>query len=194
MPSGRRVLRFPSPVSRSDAPRKILFPLDQVFRYSGLAAPTVRRTAPDRIPAAYADLLLNPDGMTMALEERLGGPVGLRTLWARERGRWYLRQVLLVDGRSGRPVAMGAMRVNLDAVPARVRARVLRAAEPFGRVLHEARTDYRSRPRAYFEVTPNSAIMGVFWMKEPRRLYGRQTEMFAGGKKIGDLVEILPPA
>jgi hypothetical protein len=35
-------------------------------------------------------------------------------------------------------------------------------------------------------------MMGVFWMREPRTLYGRQTEMTVGGRKIGDIVEILP--
>ena len=35
-------------------------------------------------------------------------------------------------------------------------------------------------------------MMGVFWMREPRTLCGRQTELFEGGRKIGDIVEILP--
>ena len=37
-------------------------------------------------------------------------------------------------------------------------------------------------------------MMGVFWMREPRTLYGRQTEVSLAGKKIGDIVEILPLA
>ena len=35
-------------------------------------------------------------------------------------------------------------------------------------------------------------MMGVFWMREPVTLYGRQTEMSVAGRKIGDIVEILP--
>ena len=34
--------------------------------------------------------------------------------------------------------------------------------------------------------------MGVFWMREPRTLYGRRTEIFQRGTKIGDIVEVLP--
>jgi hypothetical protein len=35
-------------------------------------------------------------------------------------------------------------------------------------------------------------MMGVFWMREPRTLYGRRTEMVHDGRKIGDIVEVLP--
>lgn len=35
-------------------------------------------------------------------------------------------------------------------------------------------------------------MMGVFWMREPLTLYGRQTRMTLDDRKIGDIVEILP--
>ena len=34
--------------------------------------------------------------------------------------------------------------------------------------------------------------MGVFWMREPKTLYGRRTEMVHDAAKIGDIVEVLP--
>jgi hypothetical protein len=37
-------------------------------------------------------------------------------------------------------------------------------------------------------------LLGVFWMREPRTLYGRQTELTLQGRKVGDVVEILPLA
>ena len=45
---------------------------------------------------------------------------------------------------------------------------------------------------AFLAVTPNSEMMGVFWMAEPRTLYGRRTEIIHEGSKIGDIVEVLP--
>ena len=39
---------------------------------------------------------------------------------------------------------------------------------------------------------PNPEMMGVFWMREPRVLYGRRTEIIRRGRKIGDIVEVLP--
>jgi hypothetical protein len=35
-------------------------------------------------------------------------------------------------------------------------------------------------------------MMGVFWMREPKMLYGRRTEIIHHGTKIGDIVEVLP--
>jgi hypothetical protein len=35
-------------------------------------------------------------------------------------------------------------------------------------------------------------MMGVFWMREPRPLYGRRTEVILDGEKFGDIVEVLP--
>ncbi len=46
----------------------------------------------------------------------------------------------------------------------------------------------------FLALTPNSEMMGVFWMREPRTLYGRQTEVLYRGQHIGDIVEVLPPA
>jgi hypothetical protein len=45
---------------------------------------------------------------------------------------------------------------------------------------------------AFFELTPNAEMLGVFWMSEPQALYGRRTELTVAGDKIGDIVEILP--
>jgi len=35
-------------------------------------------------------------------------------------------------------------------------------------------------------------MMGVFWMREVRILYGRRTEVIHNQTKIGDIVEVLP--
>ena len=51
---------------------------------------------------------------------------------------------------------------------------------------------YESRPKLFLSLTPNSEMMGVFWMREPKTLYGRRTEMIHDGIKIGDIVEVLP--
>jgi chorismate-pyruvate lyase len=130
--------------------------------------------------------------MTLTLERHFGGRVLIRALSTCWKGRWYFRRVLLVQEYSGRPVEMGAIRIKLDAVGARIRSQVLRNQVPLGRILRDGGVDYRSRPTTFFEVTPNSEMMGVFWMREPRTLYGRQTEVTVGGAKIGEIVEILP--
>ena len=63
---------------------------------------------------------------------------------------------------------------------------------PLGRILRDGGVDFTSVPREFFAVEPNPEMMGVFWMREPRTLYGRRTEMIRNGAKIGDIVEVLP--
>ena len=118
-----------------------------------------------------------------------GGPAGstVSTLLAQ-----HGRRVLLAQEYSGRPVEMGAIRIKLAALPRKVQAEIRRNQVPLGRLLRDAGVDFTSMPREFFEVVPNPEMMGVFWMREPRTLYGRRTEMSVGGRKIGDIVEVLP--
>ena len=87
---------------------------------------------------------------------------------------------------------MGAIRIRVPAFPARIQKQILKNDVPLGRLLRDGGVDYESRPTVFLSVTPNPEMMGVFWMREPRTLYGRQTELFQGGSKLGDIVEILP--
>ncbi len=170
----------------------ILYPLDLLYAQAGIACPAVKRTTADRIPRPYDKLLVHENEMTSTLERHFGGRVAVRVLSTCTKGRSYFRRVLLVMESSGRPVAMGAVRMTLDAFSARIRARILRQREPLGRILRDAGIDYGSHPTAFFQVTPNSDLLGVFWMPEPLTLYGRQTRMTLGEAKIGDIVELLP--
>jgi len=172
----------------------ILYPLDVAYTRAGVPLPKVKDISPEDIPLPYRLLLVHKSDMTLTLERHFGGRVVLRTLSTFTSGSWYLRRVLLVQEYSGRPVEMGAIRVKLDGFSPAVRAKILRNEIPIGRILRDGGVDYQSQPRAFLAVVPNPEMMGVFWMREPRTLYGRQTEMFERGVKIGDIVEILPLA
>jgi hypothetical protein len=50
-----------------------------------------------------------------------------------------------------------------------------------------------ARSGVVLAIRPNPEMMGVFWMREPRALFGRRTEMMQDGAKIGDIVEVLAP-
>jgi hypothetical protein len=183
----------PRPVARRASPRsRTLYPLDVVYAQAGVAPPQAREIAAGRIPSPYRSLLVHERDMTLTLEAHVGGRVTLRALGTFHDGASYFRRVLLVHERTARPVEMGAIRIDLDAFAPRIRAAILRNRVPLGRVLRDGGVDYRSRPRAFLSVTPNSEMMGVFWMREPHTLYGRRSEMSVGGRKIGDIVEVLP--
>ncbi len=181
-PAGRRAAR----------PTSLLYPLDRVYEAAGVPPPAARAIAPEAIPHPYRGLLSHRSDMTHVLERHYGGRISIRALSTGQRGHWYMRRVLLVQEYSGRPVEMGAIRIRVDRFSARVRRHILASQVPLGRIMRDAALDYHSRACAFFEVTPNSDMMGVFWMREPRRLYGRRTEVVLDGEKFGDIVEVLP--
>jgi chorismate-pyruvate lyase len=162
-------------------------------RVAGVPLPGARRIRASRIPAPYHDLLVHEESMTATLEHHFADVMDLRTLATFKNGDNYFRRVLLVIARTGRPVAMGASRVTLSALAPRARARILRNDEPLGRILHSEGIDYISRPSALLAITPNTALMGAFWMRDRDTLYGRRTQMLHQGQRIGDVVEVLAP-
>ena len=169
-----------------------LYPLDLVYRWAGVELPKARMIPPDDVPLPYRSLLVHENDMTIVLEQHFGGRIGLRVLSTFHRAGWYYRRVLLVQEYSGRPVEMGAIRINLDAFSKRTRTDILRNEVPLGRLLRSHGVDFKSQPRMFLAVTPNSEMMGAFWMREARTLYGRRTEVMLRGAKIGDIVEVLP--
>ena len=170
----------------------ILYPLDLVYARAGVDLPRARTVAPHEIPLPYRALLVHESDMTLTLERHFGGRVVLRSLSTFTIGEWYFRRVLLVQERSGRPVEMGAIRMKLGVFSARIRRQILANQIPLGRILRDGKVEYTSRPCAFLSVMPNGEMMGAFWMREPSPLYGRRTEMYQQGAKIGDIVEVLP--
>lgn len=170
----------------------VLFPLDVMCARIGLEPPTAREVPLASMPEPYGGLLGHERDMTGTLERHHAQQLVARPLSTASRGRWYSRHVLLSSLSSGRPLAMGAIRVRLDAFGSRIQARIRESELPFGRILTESGMAFVSRPTAFFEIAPNSAILGVFWMTEPLTLYGRRTELSLDGDRIGDVVEVLP--
>ena len=169
-----------------------LYPLDLVYKRAGIAVPRVKVVSPDEIPLPYRSLLVHETDMTLTLERHFGGRVILRPLSTFTSRGSYFRRVLLVQEYAGQPVEMGAIRMKLDAFPDEIRRQILANEVPLGRILRDRQYAYRSEPRAFLAVMPNPEMMGVFWMREPRVLYGRRTVIVREGARIGDIVEVLP--
>lgn len=188
MPTPKRTSNRPAGSGRSG----LLYPLDLVYRRAGIDAPAFEAVTPDDIPLPYRALLVHDSDMTLTLERHFGGRVALRPLSTFTRGGSYFRRVLLVQEYAGQPVEMGAIRMELDAFDEPLRRRILENRIPLGSILRDGRFEYASRVKAFLQLTPNPEMMGVFWMREPRTLYGRRTEIVRQGRKIGDIVEVLP--
>ena len=171
---------------------RALYPLDLVYRRAGVEIPRIKVVTPNDIPLPYRSLLVHDNDMTLTLERHFGDKVVLRPLSTFSIGGSYYRRVLLVQAYSGRPVEMGAIRMKLDAFSGRLRKSILGNKIPLGRILRDGRFRYSNRVKAFLALTPNPDMMGVFWMRERRVLYGRRTELVRDGVKIGDIVEVLP--
>ncbi len=169
-------------------------PLHMAYEQAGIAPPVLAAVAAADIPHPYQALLVHEGEMTRTLEAHVGGRVGIRVLSTRAGARFYLRRVLLVEEASARPVAMGAVRLTITALPRPVRAEVLRGRVPLGRLLRAAGLDFMSRPTGYLAVTPNPEMMGLFRMTSPETLFGRRTQVLLGARRIGEIVEVLPRA
>lgn len=180
--------------ARAAARPGLASPLDVFYARAGIPAPAVRVIPASRVPAPYRALLVHERDMTPTLEAHHGGPVALRALSTLREGVSYFRRVLLVRRSSGCPVVMAAVRLDITAFSRSVRDRILGNRVPLGRVLRDGGVDYRSRPTAFLAVRPNPEMLGVFWMKAPRTLYGRQTEITLKDRSVGEIVEILPHA
>ena len=172
--------------------KNMLYPLDYVYRRAGVELPKVKVVEPRDIPPPYRSLLEHDSDMTLTLERHFGGRIVLRPLSTFTSRGSYFRRVLLVQEYAGRPVEMGAIRMRLDAFGVRLRNKILKNKIPLGRILRDGHFAYKSDVKAFLAVTPNPEMMGVFWMREPRILYGRRTEIVRHGAKIGDIVEVLP--
>jgi chorismate-pyruvate lyase len=172
----------------------VLFPLDFVYARSGVEMPDAEVIEADSIPQPYRSLLVHRTDMTLTLERHFGGRVALRPLATFSTGLWYFRRVLLAQEYTGRPVEMGAIRIKVGAFSDRIRRQILKNDVPLGRLLRDGGVKYESRPVAFLAIKPNPEMMGVFWMREARTLFGRRTEMIHDGAKIGDIVEVLPLA
>jgi len=174
------------------APRSASSPLDHAYERVGLSPAAVRVVGAGEIPEPYRTLLAHDDDMTRTIEEHVRDRIVIRPLMVEHRARRYTRRVLLVQASSGRPAGMGAVRLDLDALGPRVRSQIVRAEAPLGRVLRDARLAYRRRIVHFLAVVPNAEMMGVFWMREPLTLYGRQTILTLKGARFGQVVDVLP--
>lgn len=169
----------------------MLFPFDVLYVRCGLEPPAAAAIAPSRLPVVAASLLVHENEMTRTLERHVGDRLTIRVLATMRKGGSYYRRALLAEEKTAKPVAMGAVRLALDALNARTRARILREREPLGRVLREGGMACQSLPVAFFRLRPSPELMAAFGMRRPETLYGRRTRLMHGETRVGDIVEIL---
>lgn len=148
-------------------------------------------------PAEDRALLDHREHMTVAMERRYGGPLGLRVVAERaagmggDTGDWYAREILLL-GPDDAVVQHGIVRMDLAAVAPDVAARIRAGRIPLGRVLIDAGLLMQVQRVALLEVAPGPHLRGLF-PASAACVHGRVAEIVVNGRPAIELLEIVAP-
>jgi hypothetical protein len=180
-------MNAPLRLSRPDLPTLFaLFPpADDVPEYEVVPA--------ERVPQPYRGLLVHNHHMTVTVEAHHGDLVDVRVLAVRRQADSYARKILLSLQGSGRVVQFGIVRVRLGYCSPAVRAEIVAAQTPLGRILIKHDVLRRIEPTAYLKVVTGPAMMTWFGLDHPRVTYGRLGYIYCDERPAVELLEIVAP-
>lgn len=150
------------------------------------------------VPPEPRGLLDHHAHMTVAMERRYGGAVGLRVVGERSAdacgaaGTWYAREILLV-GPHGTVVQHGIVRIDLDAVGPAVAAAIRAGRIPLGRILLAAGLLLEVQRVALLAVEPGPHLRELL-RASTGSVYGRVAEIVVNGRPAVELLEIVAPS
>jgi chorismate-pyruvate lyase len=148
---------------------------------------------PEHVPPPYHGLLVHEHHMTVTVEAYHGGLVDVRVLDRRLVDDVYARKILLTLQRTGEVVQLGIARVRLRFTSDAVRAEILAARTPLGRILIEHDVLRRVEPTAYLRVVTGLAMMDWFTLAQPTVTYGRLAIIYCDGQPAIEVLEIVRP-
>jgi chorismate-pyruvate lyase len=162
--------------------------------YTGRALPAVRFIEAARIPRMYRHLLDHSNDMTSTLRRFHGEEIRVQVLESRQDDACYERKVLLVTLNTRRTVEFGAIEIWLEPFPVGAQRAIFRAEMPLGAILQSFDIEYKSKPRAFFEIESDDVINAALALLDTQTLYGRCNEITnSKGQLLAEIVEILPP-
>ena len=178
----------------TEASADLLFPLSHFCHAGRHDLPECEIIDGAAMPEPYRTLLVHNGDMTSRLEEFYRAPMTLRVLHRETDGDAYRREVLLCAQDSGLPVEYGAIEINLAAFAEPLRALILEGRQPLGGLLNGHGVRYRSEPRAFLKLAPDSAMDAHFELDDAHTLYGRSNVLLGdGGLVLARIVEVLRP-
>lgn len=173
----------------------LIYPLSEFYEQSGLSLPPVVRVEGRDMPAPYRSLLVHEHDMTPTLEDAYRASVRLRVLQDQFRDGVVSRQVALVAEGREKPVAFGAIKIDLEYFPDRARRLVLERKQPLGTILRMQGIEHASRPDAFVRVTSDAVINDALQLGGNHQLFGRRNVILDSEERIlAQVVEILPPS
>lgn len=182
------------------SPPDPLDPLSRFFEHDDPAALEWQEVEGSRVPEPYRGLLVHDGDMTSTLETFHRETLELRLLEKRRVDQTLLRSVVLIGSRTGRPLELGAIRIDLAAFAPDARWAILEGRMPLGAILARYDVAYVSRPRLFFQITSDARFEEELEIArqagdDPFILFGRQNVLSdPAGRTLAEVVEILPPA
>ena len=172
----------------------LLHPLSHFCWKSGHPLPPHELIDGAAMPEPYRTLLVHEGDMTSRLEEFYGASMTLRVLQRELEEHACRREVLLCVEGSGLPVEYGAIEINLAAFSEELRGLILAGRQPLGGLLNHHAIRYRSEPRAFLKLAPDSAMDAHFDLEGAHPLYGRCNVLIGENDvTLAHIVEVLRP-
>ncbi len=145
------------------------------------------------VPELPRRLLAHNQHMTVTVEAWQGVSVRVDVLARRETPTHYARKILLRRGDNSRAVQFGIMRVNLQLLNTTVRAAILAAAAPLGRVLLQHGVLTEVQLCDLWRILPAAELAGWLGAGPDEPLYGRTAVIDCDGARAVELLEIVAP-
>lgn len=155
--------------------------------------PRVEEVAAAEVPPPYRELLVHHGHMTVALEQFHKRRVEVHPYHVHQHGEMYGRKLDLTLEGSTEVVMTGAMLFNLSFVREDIRAEIVRAKKPLGRLLIENGVLLEVTSNAYLRVGQDDPLVARFSLPSAVPAYGRLATIFCDEKPAVDLLEIVRP-
>jgi chorismate-pyruvate lyase len=173
----------------------LIYPLSEFYEQAGLSLPSVARVEGRDMPVPYRSLLVHDRDMTPTLEDAYGSGIRLRVLEYQLRDNVVSRQVALIAEGREKPVAFGAIKIDLENFPARARRLILKLKQPLGAILRTQGVAHVSRPDVFVQVESDALINDALQLEGVHQLFGRRNVILdAEARILAQVVEILPPS
>jgi len=169
-------------------------PLDDFYATAGQPLPPLAQIHAEAVPEPYKSLLVHRNDMTPTLEKFYRASIHLRVLGRRRKDHEYFREVVLLLDGTEQPVEFGAIKINLDLLPAAVRDQVLAEQRPLGHLLEENKVPHRSQPSGFLRLASDTLINEALKLSGAQLLFGRHNTLLdPRDRPLAEIVEILPP-
>jgi len=172
----------------------LLMPLLYFYNQDELPLPRVEFMDGAAMPLPWRSLLVHTSDMTPTLRNHHRSVITLEVIQAEMSADYVMRQVVLHRESDNTPVEYGAIGIQLEGFPEKVKQLIREGHQPLGGILESEGIPHQSAPRAWFSIEADEHTSELLRVAPGTLLYGRCNALtHPGGIVFADIVEILPP-